>query len=182
MTPALLPILESFQDVTRSHPLRRKQRSRGFTLIELLIVIMMIATLTAIGIPVYANALDRAKVTKAIADINAFQKEIAVYHLFNGRVPDSLAAIGRANWRDPYGNPYEFLSYALAKKSNKWGGTKGGTAKPRKDRFLKPLNSDYDLYSNGKDGQSKDALNAKESWDDIVRAVDGGFVGLASEF
>ncbi len=182
MTPARLPILESFQALTRSHPLGRKQRSRGFTLIELLIVIMMIATLTAIGIPVYANALNNAQVTKAIADIHIFQKEIAFYHLFNGRVPDTLAAIGRANWRDPYGNPYEYLSYALAKKSNKWGGTKEGTAKPRKDRFLKPLNSDYDLYSNGKDGQSKEALNAKESWDDIVRAVDGGFVGLASEF
>ena len=99
MTPARLPIPEWFHKLTRSHPLGRKQRSRGFTLIELLIVIAMITTLTAIGIPVYATALGRAQVTKAIADIHTFQKEIAYYHLFNGRVPDSLAAIGRANWR-----------------------------------------------------------------------------------
>ncbi|MEE8625667.1 MAG: prepilin-type N-terminal cleavage/methylation domain-containing protein [Acidiferrobacterales bacterium] len=169
-------------EAASSHPLGRKQGSRGFTLIELLIVVAMIGTLIAIGIPVYRNALDKAKLTKAIADIHTFNKEIFAYQLFNSGPPDTLAAIGRANWRDPYGNPYEYLSYALAKKSKKWGGTKAGTEKPRKDKFLKPLNSSYDLYSKGKDGLSKESLNAKESWDDIVRAVDGGFVGLASEF
>ncbi len=182
MTPARLPIPEWSQDMTPSHPTGRKDWCRGFTLIELLIVIAMIATLTAIGIPVYATALDHAQVTKAITDIRTFEKEIAFYHLFNGRPPDTLAAIGRANWRDPYGNPYEYLSYATAAKDDKWGGTEQGTAKPRKDSFLEPLNSDYDLYSNGRDGLSKESLTDAESWDDIVRAVDGGFIGLASEF
>jgi len=171
MTPALLPIPEWSQDMTPSHPIGRKDWCRGFTIIELLIVIAMIATLTAIGIPVYANALNNAQVTKAIADIRTFEKEIAVYHLFNGRVPDSLAAIGRANWRDPYGNPYEFL-----KIPNK------GVGKARKDQMLVPLNSDYDLYSKGRDGLSKLPLTPPQSHDDIVRAADGGFVGLASEF
>ncbi len=125
--------------------LGRKECDRGFTLIELLIVVAMIGTLTAIGIPVYANALDKAKVAKAIADIHVFEREIAVYQLFNSGPPDTLAAIGRANWRDPYGNPYEYLSYAKAAKDDKWGGTDQGTAKPRKDIFLEPLISDYDL-------------------------------------
>ena len=171
MTPARLPIPEWSQDMTPSHPTGRKDWCRGFTLIELLIVIMMIATLTAIGIPVYANALNNAQVTKAIADIHIFQKEIAFYHLFNGRVPDTLAAIGRANWRDPYGNPYEYLNIP-----NK------GVGKARKDQMLVPLNSDYDLYSKGRDGLSKLPLTPPQSHDDIVRAADGGFVGLASEF
>jgi len=171
MTPARLPIPEWSQDMTPSHPIGRKDWCRGFTLIELLIVIMMIATLTAIGIPVYANALKNAQVTKAIADIRTFEKEVAVYHLFNGRPPDTLAAIGRANWRDPYGNPYEFLNIP-----NK------GVGKARKDQMLVPLNSDYDLYSKGRDGLSKLPLTPPQSHDDIVRAADGGFVGLASEF
>ncbi len=171
MTPARLPIPEWSQDMTPSHPIGRKDWCRGFTLIELLIVIMMIATLTAIGIPVYANALKNAQVTKAIADIRTFEKEVAVYHLFNGRPPDTLAAIGRANWRDPYGNPYEFLNIP-----NK------GVGKVRKDQMLVPLNSDYDLYSKGRDGLSKLPLTPPQSHDDIVRAADGGFVGLASEF
>ena len=171
MTLALLPIPEWSQDMTPSHPIGRKDWCRGFTLIELLIVIMMIATLTAIGIPVYANALKNAQVTKAIADIRTFEKEVAVYHLFNGRPPDTLAAIGRANWRDPYGNPYEFLNIP-----NK------GVGKARKDQMLVPLNSDYDLYSKGRDGLSKLPLTPPQSHDDIVRAADGGVVGLASEF
>ncbi len=53
---------------------------------------------------------------------------------------------------------------------------------PRKDRFLVPINSDYDLYSKGKDGESKAPLSPKVSHDDIIRANDGAFVGLASEF
>jgi general secretion pathway protein G len=52
----------------------------------------------------------------------------------------------------------------------------------RKDRFLVPVNSDYDLYSMGKDGQSQAPFTAKASRDDIVRASDGQYVGLAEDF
>ncbi len=159
-----------------------KASSRGFTLVELLIVLAMIATLTAIGVPVYANAVDKAKITKAIGDIHTFQTEIALYQVYNARFPDTLTDIGRGNFRDPYGNPYKYLSFANAKKSNKWGGTKEGTEKPRKDRYLVPLNEYYDLYSMGKDGESKEDLAANESLDDIVRANDGGYIGPASDY
>ena len=64
------------------------------------------------------------------------------------------------------------------------GGNQGGgpQPQPRKDRFLVPINSDYDLYSMGKDRESIAPLTAKKSHDDIVRANDGAFVGLASDF
>ncbi len=62
------------------------------------------------------------------------------------------------------------------------GGGGGGTGQARKDRFLVPLNSDFDLYSTGRDGRSAPPLTAQYSRDDIVRAVNGGYVGLASEF
>ena len=52
----------------------------------------------------------------------------------------------------------------------------------RKDRFLVPLNSDYDLYSAGKDGKSRPPLSAQMSQDDIVRANDGAYIGLASQY
>ena len=45
-----------------------------------------------------------------------------------------------------------------------------------------PVNSDYDLYSMGRDGKSNAPFTAKMSRDDIVRANDGQFVGLASEY
>lgn len=54
--------------------------------------------------------------------------------------------------------------------------------KPRKDRFLVPINSDYDLYSMGKDGESVAPLTAAKSRDDIVRAANGTYVGLAENF
>jgi general secretion pathway protein G len=52
----------------------------------------------------------------------------------------------------------------------------------RKDRFLVPINSRFDLYSMGRDRASVPPLTAKVSQDDIIRADDGAFVGLAFQF
>lgn len=52
----------------------------------------------------------------------------------------------------------------------------------RRDRNLVPLNSRFDLYSKGKDGQSQAPITARDSWDDIIRANDGSFVGLAANY
>lgn len=149
-----------------------KRNRRGFTLIEVLAVLAILATLAALAVPMYFEALDKAKVAKAIADIRTLSSEIGTYQLFNGSAPLSLADVGRANFEDPYGNPYEYLDFATVK----------GLGQVRKDQFLVPLNSDYDLYSKGEDGQSQPPLTAMVSRDDIVRANDGGFVGLASEY
>jgi general secretion pathway protein G len=58
----------------------------------------------------------------------------------------------------------------------------GGKEKQRKDRFLHPLNTDYDLYSTGADGKTKAPLAAKDSQDDIIRANDGAYIGVAANF
>ena len=58
----------------------------------------------------------------------------------------------------------------------------GGIGGARKDRFLVPINSDFDLYSMGQDGESVGPLTAQKSHDDIIRANDGGFYGLAANF
>lgn len=52
----------------------------------------------------------------------------------------------------------------------------------RKDRFGAPLNSDFDLYSMGKNRESAASLSTPKSYDDVIRASDGMFVGLASDF
>jgi general secretion pathway protein G len=62
------------------------------------------------------------------------------------------------------------------------GGGGGGSVKPRKDRFLVPINSDYDLYSMGPDGQSNEPLTVPVSRDDIIRASNGAYVGIAENF
>jgi general secretion pathway protein G len=164
----------------RSRPLRRASNSEqywqglgGFTLIELLVSVALVGTLAAIGIPIYADYLDRARNAVAISDINNLQDKIHFYELEHDKLPDDLSNVNWVN-PDPWGHPYQYLNFAA------YGA--GWKGKARKDRFLVPLNSSYDLYSKGKDGQSKAPLTPKESKDDILRANDGGFIGLASMF
>ena len=57
-----------------------------------------------------------------------------------------------------------------------------GAGHIRRDRSLNPLNPDYDLYSLGKDGDSKMPITAAESQDDVIRALGGAYIGLASGF
>jgi general secretion pathway protein G len=52
----------------------------------------------------------------------------------------------------------------------------------RKDKNLVPINSDFDLYSMGVDGKTTAPLTAKDSQDDVVRANNGGYYGLASNY
>src|SRR5574337_1270227 len=145
---------------------------RGFTLVELLIVLAIVITIAAIAVPSLMSAIDAARIARAVGDIRALQSEIAMYEILNGKLPDSLNDIGRGNFLDPWGTPYQYLNIANAK----------GLGQARKDRFLVPLNSDYDLYSMGKDGKSVPPITAKVSQDDIIRASDGAYVGLASQF
>ena len=58
----------------------------------------------------------------------------------------------------------------------------GGNGGKRKDRFIVPLNSTFDLYSMGPEGESVAPLTAKASRDDVIRANDGEFVGPARNY
>jgi general secretion pathway protein G len=150
----------------------RSAGQRGFTLVELLLAMSIVVTISAMAVPSLMSAVDAAKLARAVGDISTLQTEISEYDVLNGGLPNSLAVIGRANLLDPWGNPYQYLNHA----------TKKGNGQSRKDRFLVPLNSDYDLYSMGADGKSSPPITAKNSQDDIIRAADGGYVGLASQF
>lgn len=66
--------------------------------------------------------------------------------------------------------------------SNGGGPPCGGVGGARKDRFLVPINSDFDMYSMGKNLDSVASLNPPKSQDDVIRASDGGFYGLARNF
>jgi general secretion pathway protein G len=56
------------------------------------------------------------------------------------------------------------------------------TTRKRKDRLLFPLNTDYDLFSVGPNGKSLAALGENFSLDDVIRADDGDFFGVASSY
>lgn len=149
-----------------------KALNHGFTLIELMIVVAILGTLSAIAVPLYGNQIGKARNTKAIADLRIIEKEIIAFQVGNDSLPLDLNQIGRDTLLDPWGNPYQYLNFE----------TIVGKGQMRKDRFLNPLNSDFDLYSMGPDGTTATPLTAKASYDDIIRAVDGKFLGLASDF
>jgi len=150
-------------------------RSRaGFTLVELMIAIAIVAVLTAIVVPSYSSYRERVMVAQAKSDIIGLGPAIDQFRLNNDRFPDSLADIGKAGMLDPWKHPYRYLNLSPI--------APGTMGQVRKDKNLVPINSDYDLYSMGKDGVTAAPLTAKASQDDVIRANDGRFLGLGSEY
>jgi general secretion pathway protein G len=169
----------TIHSVRRTHPNRavnkysvRSSQDSGFTLVELLIVVAIIFTVSAIAVPNLLAAVTQAKIARAVGDIHTIGMAIQAYDVSNNQYPDTLADVGYGTTVDPWGNPYEYLNFADVK----------GKGKMRKDRFLVPINTYFDLYSMGPDGQSVSPLTAKQSQDDIIWANDGGYVGPASNF
>ncbi|MBT9489529.1 MAG: prepilin-type cleavage/methylation domain-containing protein [Rubrivivax sp.] len=146
--------------------------SRGLTAVELTLTLGIIAVLAVIGLQVYQGWQDKAKTQTAQADIIELSLLIDDVFADTGELPDSLADIGKAGHRDPWGGAYVYVNLMTSK----------GNGKARKDKSLVPLNSDYDLYSKGPDGASATPLTAKASRDDILRANNGRFVGPASQY
>ena len=144
----------------------------GLTLVELMVAITIIGILAGIALPSYTGFFDRAKYTVIITDMRYISRELEFYMMVYGEYPDDLTKIGLASMTDPYGNPYEYVSVASVK----------GVGKLRKDHSMVPVNSDYDLYSKGKDGKSATPFSAAISQDDIVRANNGGYWGYVRDY
>jgi general secretion pathway protein G len=150
----------------------RDRRRRGFTLLELMLALAVVGTLTTLAVSAYSSSMERAKVSRAEADLTRIEARIALYEATEHALPTSLAQIGEGASDDPWGHAYYYLDFTALQD----------TAQMRKDRNLVPINSDYDLYSAGEDGATLPPLLAPVSQDDVIRANNGGYVGLAADY
>jgi general secretion pathway protein G len=155
--------------LTKTFP-SRVRKVTGFTIIEILLAVAVIGVVVAIALPTYRSYIARAQTAEAIIDINVIEATIKDFELDNGRLPNTLSDIGWTKL-DKWGNAYYYLNMDGAPSQLK-----------RKDRSLHPLNSDYDLYSSGPDGNTSVPLTASASQDDIIRANNGAFVGVARNY
>ena len=53
---------------------------KGFTLIELLVVVLIIGVLSAVALPQYQTAVERARATEALTMIGAISESVQRYH------------------------------------------------------------------------------------------------------
>lgn len=131
---------------------RRRRSEEGFTLIEIMVVILILGLLATIVVQSLRGATDKAKHTKAQADIAELKTALDRYYLDNGSYPTTdqgLQALVHppttgtqpSNYEtggyierlphDPWGNPYVYQSdgntYVL--KSLGADGKPGGSGK-----------------------------------------------------
>ena len=115
--------------------MRRKAfRRGGFTLLEVMVVLVILGILAALVVPKIISRPDEARVIAARHDIASLVQALKLYRLDNQRYPSTeqglQALVTRPNtsplppnWkaggyierlpRDPWGNPYQFLSPGL---------------------------------------------------------------------
>lgn len=146
---------------------------------EIIIAVLIVVTLTAIAVPLYGDYIHKANVAAAVTEIRALEKEIIFFRTERGVYPGwdpmwtTLQQIGRDNFADPWGTPYQYRNLE-----------NGPKAKCRRDRSYTPLNEDFDLYSVGPDRQvpTHNQITKNVGADDIVRAGNGQYVGEGSKF
>ncbi|MBI3306478.1 MAG: type II secretion system major pseudopilin GspG [Candidatus Omnitrophica bacterium] len=136
--------------------------SRGFSLIEIILVVVIIATLSAMVVPRLLGRSDQARIAAAKADIEVnIPTALKLYELDNGFFPTTeqgLKALLKKptsnptpqNWNgpylektplDPWGKPYQYQS--------------PGTHRPH----------DYDVFSQGKNPKSDKVDDDIVNWE-----------------
>ena len=129
-----------------------------------------VSIVVSFAIPAFHGYVERGRVARAVSDIGTLSLQLYRWQQRTSTLPANLADAGLGG-DDPWGRPYVYVRAADT-----------SAARLRKDEERVPLNTDFDLYSLGPDGVSALALPAPPSLDDVVRAADGAFIGVAANY
>jgi general secretion pathway protein G len=147
---------------------------RGVGVVDLVIGMVVVSLMAALGIPAFNGFVDRANVAQAIGDMGSISVAIESYRLKNhDRMPGSIEELNIGIVKDPWGRDYQYVNFMAAEQ---------GKPDSRMDASLNRLNTDFDLYSLGRDGETSTPVNAEASRDDVVRANNGVFIGLGEDY
>lgn len=150
---------------------------KGFTVIEILVALVVASILALIGDAYLIGEIDckkqritgaytKAKVTGAIGDVGiAYLTLKKRTEFIQGPVNLGELNLGTDSW----GNEYQFLDHSTVE----------GHGKKRKAWSQVPVNSQYDFYSMGPDGETSTPMTSEPGGDDIVVANDGQYIGVA---
>ncbi|HUY27957.1 MAG TPA: type II secretion system major pseudopilin GspG [Candidatus Binataceae bacterium] len=135
----------------------RLRTQDGFTLIEIMVVIMIIGLLALMVVPRLRGVADRAKTTKAQADIQELKQGLDRYYLDNGSYPTTdqgLQALITPPTSGRTPNNYEQGGYIEKLPPDPWGNP----------YFYQSDGNSYALKSFGPDGvQSSDDIDGSSS-------------------
>jgi general secretion pathway protein G len=139
------PALDAASAPRRPRRAARSGGQRGFTLLELLVVMVILGLLAGYVGPKLFAQIGKSEVKVARAQIDALGKALDQYRLDIGRYPSTaqgLAALaeapaGETRWAGPY--------LARSLPPDPWGRPYGYRAPGE--------HGDYDLWSDGADGQ-----------------------------
>jgi len=125
-----------------------RYRKTGFTLIELLLVLVILASLTAIVVPKFSNKSKEARVTQAKVQIASIEMALDQFEIDLGRYPTTVEGLkalvekpaGLDKWREPY-----FKRQSIPK--DPWGAEYQYKCPGQHNEYT------YDVFSFGPDGK-----------------------------
>ena len=112
----------------------------------------------------------RARVARAVSDIGTLSLQLYRWQQDTNALPASLAEAGLSG-DDPWGRPYVYVRAADA-----------GRAQLRKDGERVAAEHRFRSLQRGARRRVGAALPAAPSQDDVVRAADGAYIGLAVNY
>jgi general secretion pathway protein G len=152
----------------------KKPLNQGFTLVEFGLTVFVAALFFSMIIPAGINLTNQVKSNSVTNELQEIADKLNAHFKAESSYPDTLEEALDFAPMDPWNNPYQYLKI--------YGGNKKNKGKIRKNKSANGINSRFDLYSMGLDGESVAPLTAKSSRDDIIYALDGRYIGPANEF